>query len=231
MCTCLYLNRLSDLSSLPGRITEVQGVDKFESREFVLRDGHRLKCIDALIFCTGYKFSYPFLDPDTCGLKVDDNFVNPLYKHLVNARRPSMCIVGIPMSVDPFPMFHIQVSRDLIQVRISVGVKILTCLREQVQYFLSVVIGKTRLPSTTAMLEDSNASLQGGKKKRHAHKLADAQWAYNDGLAKDAGIEPLPKFYQRGYELWGTGRRRGIAEYKNLTLRVGNLDGSDVELV
>ncbi|XP_001603494.1 flavin-containing monooxygenase FMO GS-OX4 isoform X1 [Nasonia vitripennis] len=210
--TRVYLShnnpRLSNKSPLPTKVTEVQGVDKFESGEFVLRDGSRLRCIDSLVFCTGYKFSYPFLQTGSCGLDVDDNFVNPLYKHLVNARRPSMCVVGIPTSVVPFPMFHMQV-----------------------QYYLSILIGKTRLPSTTAMLEDSNASLQGGKKKRHAHKLADAQWDYNDGLAKDAGIEPLPKFYRRGFELWSVNRTKNLTEYKNLSMRVGSLDGEDVEIV
>lgn len=64
--------------------------------------------VDALIFCTGYNFKFPFLDKST-KISVDDNYVKPLYKHMFNVEHPSMSFVGIPMGVVPFPFFHVQV--------------------------------------------------------------------------------------------------------------------------
>lgn len=83
------------------------GVDSINGVTFHLKDKSMVDA-DAFIMCTGYKYSFPFLD-ENCGIRVDDNYVMPLYKHLVNIEHPTMCIVGIPTIVIPFPMFHMQV--------------------------------------------------------------------------------------------------------------------------
>ena len=36
--------------------------------------------------------------------------------------------------------------------------------------------------------------------ERHFHKMGSAQWSYNDLLAKEAGIEPIPRSIQALYE-------------------------------
>lgn len=56
----------------------------------------------------GYKFTFPFLSVD-CGLAVDDGFtVHPLYKHLINIKRPTMAIVGLQICAYTF-MYDLQV--------------------------------------------------------------------------------------------------------------------------
>lgn len=56
----------------------------------------------------GYEYSFPFLS-DECGIIVDDNYVQPLYKHLINIEHPTMAIVGLPFYVCAFIMFDLQV--------------------------------------------------------------------------------------------------------------------------
>ncbi|XP_032684627.1 flavin-containing monooxygenase FMO GS-OX-like 2 isoform X2 [Odontomachus brunneus] len=106
--TRVYLSHNNDRLTgvLPSNMTQVMGVDSINGTTFYLKDKSTVNA-DAFIMCTGYKYSFPFLD-ENCGIRVDDNYVMPLYKHLVNIEHPTMCIVGIPTIVLPFPMFHMQ---------------------------------------------------------------------------------------------------------------------------
>lgn len=95
-------------SPLPARLTQVKGVAFIRGREFHLLDETVVEDVDAFVLCTGYKYSFPFLH-ENCDVRVDENHVTPLYRHLVNIEHPTMCIVGVPTTVVPFPLFHMQV--------------------------------------------------------------------------------------------------------------------------
>ncbi|OAD52045.1 Flavin-containing monooxygenase FMO GS-OX-like 2 [Eufriesea mexicana] len=186
--TRVYLSHNNERlnNSLGPNIIEVLGVEKIETEKIFLKD-HSFVTVDVFMFCTGYWYSFPFLD-ESCGIRVDDNFITPLYKHLINIVHPTMCIIGVPTVVVPFPMFHIQV-----------------------QYFLALLEKRASLPSTSVMLEDSTLKTL---KKRHAHKLMNKQWEYNDSLADAGGFDRLPKFYKLGYEIWSSQRKASPLNYK-----------------
>lgn len=61
-----------------------------------------------IVYCTGYKYTFPFLSVD-CGIAVDDNFVQPLYKHCININYPTMALIGVPFYVCASQMFDLQV--------------------------------------------------------------------------------------------------------------------------
>lgn len=42
----------------------------------------------------GYNYSFPFLSMD-CGVYIEDNIVNPLYKCIFNIEYPSMVFIGV----------------------------------------------------------------------------------------------------------------------------------------
>lgn len=94
-------------TSLARNVYEVSGVEKIEGDKIILKDNSSVT-VDVFMFCTGYWYSFPFLD-ESCGIRVDDNFITPLYKHLINIVHPTMCLIGVPTVVVPFPMFHVQV--------------------------------------------------------------------------------------------------------------------------
>lgn len=56
----------------------------------------------------GYKYKYPFLSPE-CGVRVEDNHVQPLFKHFLNIEHPTMYFIGIPTNTTGFCMFDLQV--------------------------------------------------------------------------------------------------------------------------
>ncbi|KAL6880330.1 hypothetical protein ACP4OV_011895 [Aristida adscensionis] len=70
---------------------------------------------DAVVYCTGYDFSFPFLD--TGGVvTVDDNRVGPLFEHTFPpALAPSLSFVGVPRMV-LVPLFYEVQARWVAQV-------------------------------------------------------------------------------------------------------------------
>ena len=84
---------------------EVHRIKNDKEVEFV--DGSCCS-FDSIIYCTGYKYSFPFLH-ESCGVIVEDKLVQPLYKHMVHIERPSLCFIGIPFYVCAFQMFDLQV--------------------------------------------------------------------------------------------------------------------------
>ncbi|XP_034193607.2 uncharacterized protein LOC117610392 [Osmia lignaria lignaria] len=187
-------------SVLPSNVIQVMGVERIEGEKIYLKD-QSFVTADAFMFCTGYRYNFPFLD-ESCGIKVEDNYVTPLYKHLINIDHTTMCIVGIPTIVIPFPMFH-----------------------AQVQYFLAVLENRASLPARSIMLEDSKLKEQ---KKSHAHRLMDKQWEYNDSLADSGGFDRLPKFYKIGYKMWSVQRKVNLLNYKKARFVISE-DGETVE--
>ena len=77
------------------------------------------------------------------------------------------------------------------------------------------------------MLEDSKLK---ASKKRHAHKLMDKQWEYNDSLADAGRFDRLPKFYKVGYEVWSSQRKMNLSSYKKARFVISS-DGESVELI
>ena len=106
-----------------------------------------------------------------------------------------MCFIGIPIQICPFPQFDIQV-----------------------RFFVKVLAGEIALPSTFAMLEDSekekSAKLSRGVPLRHFHKMGAAQWDYNRSLCKLANLKPIRTAVETLYNDVHARRRTNLTSYK-----------------
>ena len=87
--------------------------------------------------------------------------------------------------------------------------------------------GDTRLPSRNKMLEDAKLI---SEHKRSAHRLAEDQFSYLDGLAEMGNFEKLPEFIEVGFKIWIKHRDENIADYKNKNLFVSE-DKKTVKLI
>lgn len=58
---------------------------------------------------TGYDFKYPFLSVDT-GITIDNNYVQPLYKQIINIEHPTMIFIGVPFTTITTRMMDLQVN-------------------------------------------------------------------------------------------------------------------------
>lgn len=88
------------------RAEEVPAIEEFLVEEKGVRftDGRVEKDLDVILYCTGYLFSFPFLEGLTPGLVSDGARVYGLYKHLFNIDHPTLVFPGLPIRVVPFPV-------------------------------------------------------------------------------------------------------------------------------
>lgn len=62
--------------------------------------------IDAIFFCTGYFYSFPFLSSISPELISTGERVQNLYKHLLYIPNPTLAFVGLPCRIIPFRTFE-----------------------------------------------------------------------------------------------------------------------------
>lgn len=89
---------------------------------------------------------------------------------------------------------------------------------------MALLESRASLPAKSIMLEDSTLKVT---KKRHAHKLTDQQWTYNDSLAIAGGFDRLPSFYEVGYKAWLTHKSADVLHYKDFTFIISE-DGQAI---
>jgi hypothetical protein len=124
-----------------------------------------------IFYCTGYKYTFPFLSVD-CNVQCDDNYIRPLFKHCLSINHPTMGFIGLPFYVCATQMFDLQV-----------------------RFCLTFITGRKPMPSKEEMQEDTDREMAErwgrGYKKHQAHLMGPEQNKYYADLAETAGIEPL----------------------------------------
>ncbi|KAK9873991.1 hypothetical protein WA026_002339 [Henosepilachna vigintioctopunctata] len=127
---------------------------------------------DCIIFCTGFKYSFPFLH-ESCGITVTDNHIEPLYKHMIHIETPTLCFIGIPFAVCAFQMFDLQV-----------------------RFYCKYLNGSMKLPTKEIMRLDTELDMktrwERGYTRKLAHMLGPDQQKYYDGLASMSNSSFIP---------------------------------------
>jgi hypothetical protein len=139
----------------------------------VFIDGALSEPIDSFMFCTGYHFSFPFIGDEL--VTVDDNYVQPLYQHLLHIGQPTLAFIGIPIRVIPFPLFEMQA-----------------------RWFAKHLNGDVVLPPQAEMKRMNEAAigpLRSAGKPQHFHVLGDAQSNYYNALARQCEEPDLPDWF------------------------------------
>lgn len=123
--------------------------------------------IDVIIFCSGYDYSFPFInEKSNLLLKVGQRRVMPLYKQLWHGKYPSLCFVGLPHSVLPFPLFELQT-----------------------EAFLATLLNHAILPPVAERMAAADADANAGGAKatgriEDTHYMGAAQWDYCREMAR-----------------------------------------------
>ncbi|OWM65251.1 flavin-containing monooxygenase FMO GS-OX-like 9 [Punica granatum] len=116
---------------------------------------------DTILYCTGYSYSFPFLD--TKGIVViDDDRVGPLFEHTFPpSLAPSLSFVGIPRKLIGFPFFE-----------------------SQGKWIAQLLAGKKTLPTWNEMMQSIkefyNSKDAAGVPKHNTHDLAFSAFEYCD---------------------------------------------------
>ncbi|KAK6925061.1 Flavin monooxygenase-like [Dillenia turbinata] len=131
---------------------------------------------DTLIYCTGYRYSFPFLD--TKGMVVvDDGRVGPLFEHTFPpSLGPALSFIGIPQKIIGFPFFE-----------------------SQAKWIAQLLSGKRSLPSWHEMMQSIkelyHSKEEAGVPKHHTHVIAGDFETYRD-VWEDGDEEILEVAYQ-----------------------------------
>ncbi|RKU41929.1 hypothetical protein DL546_002645 [Coniochaeta pulveracea] len=89
---------------------EVPVIDEFlvAERGVQFADGRIERDLDAILYATGYLFTFPFLTSLEPPLVSDGRRVHGLYKHLIHIQHPTLVFPGLPIKVVPFPLAESQ---------------------------------------------------------------------------------------------------------------------------
>ena len=91
----------------PTHLTAIPEITEFlprcvQERALRLKNGDIEADIDAIIFCTGYYYSYPFLSSFQPQLIKTGERVQNLYRHIFSIDHPTLAFVGLPKPIVPF---------------------------------------------------------------------------------------------------------------------------------
>jgi hypothetical protein len=90
------------------KVKDIAPLQRFTSDCIELVDGTKLTDIDKVIFCTGYLYSLPMFPKEAGFITPDGLYVHHLYEQTFYAADPSLCFLGLPKQVIPFPTFQNQ---------------------------------------------------------------------------------------------------------------------------
>ena len=186
------------------RKANVKALLKNGSVEF--EDGSVVENVDTIVYCIGYEYDFPFLDPKDANFSVDENYVNPLYEHLfVPENRSSLSFVGLCWKVVPFPQFELQA-----------------------KWIAKLLSGELKLPPTKEMMKHvenfENDRESQNIPKRHWHCLGAEQFAYNDRIAEYAKETKLKEWRREMYEKTGINKRTNPEKYRDEHIDGGILE-------
>ncbi|KAL9028569.1 MAG: hypothetical protein Q9196_003088 [Gyalolechia fulgens] len=110
-CPLLHSNRSEGFQLSTSSEREVAEITEFlppsdYSRAVRFRDGQIESDIDAVVFCTGYYYSLPFLSSLQPAPIVTGERVENTYQHLLYTDYPSMAFVGLPSKIVPFRTYE-----------------------------------------------------------------------------------------------------------------------------
>jgi len=180
---------------LPHNVAQVRGVASCIGQSaFLLTDGSKVQC-NAVILATGYEYTFPFLS-ESCKIKVENRQVQTLYKHLISVEHPTLCFVGIPVQICPFPQFDLQI-----------------------RYFVKLLTGQVQLPTKAEMCEETKQEMEWkknnlGMPEKHFHKMGALQWKYNKEIAELGGLKPISNGVENLYNAVHERRKTNLPDYK-----------------
>lgn len=89
---------------------EVVEIDEFliEEKGVRFKDGRVETDVDAIVFCTGFLYSYPFLSDAEHKLLTTGRGVNGLYQHIFLIQHPTLVFPSLNMKAAPWPLSESQ---------------------------------------------------------------------------------------------------------------------------
>ncbi|XP_062558052.1 senecionine N-oxygenase-like [Armigeres subalbatus] len=200
--TVSYHNPKKVEFDIEGSITVKPDISKLTSTGVEFVDGSQ-KDFSVIIYCTGYNYTFPFLSVD-CGIRLEENHVQPLYKHVININHPTMALIGIPFSCIPTQVVDLQA-----------------------QLCMGYFTGEKQIPVKDEMLQDMADDValrrRRGLPRKWMHKMqGDFHSKYYDDLARTAGIQPIRPVVMALFDESMRRRTKDVLRYREDNFEVIN---------
>jgi cation diffusion facilitator CzcD-associated flavoprotein CzcO len=95
--------------------TDADKIEKPEITEYITKDrtlrsadGTVESNVDAVVYCTGYFYSYPFLSSLTTPVITSGEYVENLYQHIFYRPQPTLAFATLNQKIIPFPVAEAQ---------------------------------------------------------------------------------------------------------------------------
>lgn len=197
------------LNGMPANVLLFYGeVDHFTGNSILLKtksDGRIQEYpIDSIILATGYHYKLDYLSEESCKLKLNPSTetLDGVFRHLINIEYPSMAVLNLLQRTLPFALAH-----------------------QQILYYISILLGKTQLPSKAEMrleVEQNLKKLESlGFRPKDRHTFnTDLLEAYFRLLEKDAHLVPIEQVKIRLFrDLWKI-RFENVTGYKKIDYKL-----------
>ena len=163
-------------NTLPENLIEKNsGFKRITKSSVILQNGEELP-VDAIIYSTGYKYSFPFL-PEGMVRWDKNRLITHFYKDIIPVEYPSIMFMLMPRLITFYPLAD-----------------------QQARFIASVVSGVCQLP-----LEGEMKSIQAHEFKNRPID-GDSQWDYDREIAELGHFEPLPvvlkKIWDHYFKIW-----------------------------
>jgi hypothetical protein len=197
----------------PENVQEVIGTltTCFQDGSIEINHEKLLQNVNAIILCTGYNYSFPFLEPE-CDINVSNNRVTSLYKHTFSTKFPSLSFIGLCIRILPFLTFA-----------------------AQAQCIAAVLSGRTMLPNKEKMVQDEafdyQERLKQGLSKNMMHLLGvERQMQYCTTMAEMAGVPctlslPIESLFSYVSKI----RLPKLASYRNINYTISGDEWHEVK--
>lgn len=205
-----HLNPAPDMTQFDGKVLDKPDLLEITKNGVKFIDGTFTEC-SLIIYATGYLYSYPFLSMDSGVL--GGEYVKPLWMHCLSINNPSLGFIGLPNLICPNQMFQIQV-----------------------EFCLTFMTGRKKLPSKDQMLKEMDLDLQErwdkGLSFRKGHFLGhkhDAQQKYYNDLSQKADINPIMPYITKIHAHAHQSRLKHFTSYRNVKYKIINEDDFEIE--
>ncbi|KAK5649033.1 hypothetical protein RI129_003925 [Pyrocoelia pectoralis] len=172
----VYISHWGSLLQKVTNVTLKPGVSQLYNDGAVFVDGSK-EDFDIILYCTGYERVFPFLTKE-CGITVEDNWVQYLYKHTISIEKPTLYFIGVPHYIGAF------INSNL-----------------QARFSVAALDGKFSLPSKEEMRKEIDDNVNELRNRnvpqRHFHNIGLGLREYMADLCRTAGIRPFPEVITR----------------------------------
>ena len=153
-----------------NNIKQYPCIDSILATSIKLKNGETPNQVDAIVLCTGYHYSFPFLQGITADIQTSGNYVGPLYLDIFYPKDPSLMFIGLLKGASHFYVASLQAA-----------------------YCAEVISSEASLPDYETMLsaihKHSKSLKNSGLGKGQFFNYKSRQYAYHQLLCDLANIK------------------------------------------